>query len=597
MRCREWIQNELKEKLRKLYPLENQELMLQRFIKQWLLRLLGIIGAIVFLIVIFLLTDTKEENLKEGNVLNRPEYGENSLEVKIKAKIEEDGIEPEELSLEIEPEKYTQDEFEFLVKESIPQLESYVLGNNVSPDEITENMIFPEKLFDMPIEIRWESDNEDVLKRNGELNEDYREEDSIVLLTAVFSYEKYKMSHTFGVMVKQKELSRQEKIIKSLFLKLEEVLEATKEEEEFATEIFEHRQYYQITLDENNVVYAGIPIEENEEITAVVVFVDRVPIDEKTFFLSVSILFGCLLVATAISGVLSFFLAKRFVKPIHKIADATKEIAGGNYLVKTEVKDKDEIGTLAKEVDILAEKLDLASRESERMNQMQKDYIANISHELRTPVAVLRSSLEALCDDVVPKDQIEEYEKQMLTETIALQRLVNDMLEISRLENKDFPIEKEEVDLLMVLEDTLRAGRMIAIEKNMEVCYEAVEDEWLIEGDYGRLKQMFLAVLDNAVKYSEENTKITIQATAKSEDYYISIQDEGYGIPEAKQKYIFNKFYRTENSSKTGSGLGMVIVKKIAERHGIDIRLHSVEGKGTKVTFIVPINDVMVNNR
>ena len=207
-------------------------MLLQKFIKQWLLRLLGIIGAIVFLIVIFLLTDTKEGNLKEGNVLKRPEYGENSLEVKIKAKIEEDGIEPEELSLEVEAEKYTQDEFEFLVKESIPQLESYVLGNNISPDEITEDMIFPEKLFDMPIDIRWESDNEDVLKRTGELNEDRKEEDSIVLLTAVFSYEKYKISHTFGVMVKQKELSRQEKIAKSLFLKLEEVFEATKEEEE-----------------------------------------------------------------------------------------------------------------------------------------------------------------------------------------------------------------------------------------------------------------------------------------------------------------------------------------------------------------------------
>lgn len=372
---------------------------------------------------------------------------------------------------------------------------------------------------------------------------------------------------------------------------------ATKEVEEFSKEIFEQRQYYQITLDENNVVYAGIPIEEEEEITAVVVFVDRVPIDEKTFFLSVSVLFGCLFVAMGISGVLSLFLAKRFIKPIHKIADATKELASGNYLVKTEVKDKDEIGILAKEVDILAEKLDFANRESERMNQMQKDYIANISHELRTPVAVLRSSVEALCDGVVSEEQIEEYEKQMLAETISLQRLVNDMLEISRLENKDFPIEKEEVDLLMILEDALRASRMIAIEKNIEVCCEVVEDEWLIEGDYGRLKQMFLAVLDNAVKYSDENTKITIQTMAKSEDYYISIQDEGCGIPEEKQEYIFDKFYRTENSTKTGSGLGMVIVKKIAERHQIEIRLHSEEGKGTKVTFIVPVNNAEKDNR
>ena len=232
MKCREWIQDTLKEKLRKLYPLENQDQMLQKFIKQWLLRLLAIIGGIVFLIVIFLLTDTKEGNLKEGNRLNRPEYGENSLKVKIKAKLEEDGIEAEDLSLEIEAEKYTQEEFEFLVTESLPELENYVLGNNSSPDEITEDMILPERLFDTPIAIRWASDDEEVLKRTGEVNENREEEDRIVLLTAVFTYEEYKMSHTFGVMVKKKELSRQEKLSKSLFLKLEEIFEATKEEKE-----------------------------------------------------------------------------------------------------------------------------------------------------------------------------------------------------------------------------------------------------------------------------------------------------------------------------------------------------------------------------
>ena len=233
MRYKEWIQNELKGKLRKLYPLENQEWILQKFIKQWLLRLSGIVGVTVFLIVVFLLTGTEEGNLKEGNILNRPEYGENSLEVKIKAKLEEDGVEPEELSLEIEAEKYTQNEFEDLVQENIPELENYILDNNTSPDEITENMILPEMLFDTPVAIRWESDNEDVLKRSGELNKNRDgEDDSMVLLTAIFTYEDYKMSHTFGVMVKQKELSKQEKIAKSLFLKLEEVFEATKEEKE-----------------------------------------------------------------------------------------------------------------------------------------------------------------------------------------------------------------------------------------------------------------------------------------------------------------------------------------------------------------------------
>ena len=142
----------------------------------------------------------------------------------------------------------------------------------------------------------------------------------------------------------------------------------------------------------------------------------------------------------------------------------------------------------------------------------------------------------------------------------------------------------------MVLDDAIRAIRMIAGEKNIQIHYEAIEDEWIIEGDYGRLRQMFLAVLDNAVKYSEVNKTITIRALEKSEDYYISIQDEGCGIPEENQGFIFDKFYHTLYENKGGTGLGLVIVKKIAERHQIDIRLHSEEGTGTKITFIIPFN-------
>ena len=233
MRYKEWIQSELKEKLRKLYPLENQEWMLQKFIRQWLLRLTGIMCVTVLLIVMFLLTGTKEENLKEGNILKRPQYGENSLDVKIKANIKAEGVEPEELFLEIEAEKYTREEFEGLVMESIPKLEESILGNNVSLEEITENMVLPEILFDTPIAIRWDSENEDVLKRSGELNQNRSEEaDQVVLLTAVFTYEEYKISHTFGVVVKKQELSVQEKITKRLFLELEKAFEATQEEKE-----------------------------------------------------------------------------------------------------------------------------------------------------------------------------------------------------------------------------------------------------------------------------------------------------------------------------------------------------------------------------
>ena len=223
------------------------------------------------------------------------------------------------------------------------------------------------------------------------------------------------------------------------------------------------------------------------------------------------------------------------------------------------------------------------------MEQMQKDYIANLSHELRTPVTVIRSSMEALYDGMVPEEKVKEYQKQMLSETISLQRLINDMLELSRLENKDFPISRELLDLRTVLEDAARSVRMLAREKRIQVKLAIPEEELPFEGDYGRLKQMFLAVLDNSVKYSDPDKTIRVQITVKSDDYYIVIEDEGCGIARDKISRIFDKFYRLSKERAPGTGLGMVIVKSIADRHQIDIRIQSEEGKGTKITFIVPV--------
>lgn len=367
----------------------------------------------------------------------------------------------------------------------------------------------------------------------------------------------------------------------------------TEEVEAFAEQIFLSGEYVQKeneNTEKNIVFYAGIPVKENGETTAAVVIVDPFDIDQGSFWLSIMVLFGCLIIALVIAAVVARVMAKRFMFPIQKIAFATTELANGNYQIKTEVYDKNEIGDLAEKTDILAQKLDAANKESERLKQVQKDYIANLSHELRTPVTVIRSSMEALQDGIVPDEKISEYQKQMLSETISLQRLINDMLELSRLENEDFSIEKEELDLGFVLEDAVRSVRMLAQEKHIAVNFQGVETEWPFEGDYGRLRQMFLAVLDNAVKYSQESTNIWIRTDKDVDHFYISIEDEGCGIPEDKIVVIFDKFYRASHEKISGTGLGMAITKRIAERHKIDIKIESVYGQGTIVTFIVPVN-------
>ncbi len=235
MRYKEALLEELKNKLRRLYPLENQEMLLHMFFKKWLIRLLGILGSVVFIIVIMLLTATEEEYLTDGSRLNRPDYNEEPLEVQIKTEIQERGAEPEEITLQIEPEKYTLEEFEQLVKASIPKLEKSILGNNLSVDEIDEDLFLPEYLYDTPIEIIWKSDKEEIITRNGKLNVDRNQEEEVVVsLTAMFIYEKYKMSHTIGLKVKAVQLSEPERLKKLLYEEIEEIFETSKEDSEIS---------------------------------------------------------------------------------------------------------------------------------------------------------------------------------------------------------------------------------------------------------------------------------------------------------------------------------------------------------------------------
>lgn len=231
MRCKELVLEQLKERLRKLYPLENQEKLLQSFLQKWCIRLLEILGVMIAVILLMVVTGEEKDKLREGNILSRPAYNETETEVKLKAEITAEGMEPEELSLQIEPEKYTLSEFEALVKEAIPKLEEGILGENLSADEILYDLVLPEMLLDTPIEIVWQSDDEEIIARTGKLNKDVEiSEDRIVTLTASFVYHEYKMSHTIGVKVKYQELSEQERLKRLLRSEIEKVFEASGEE-------------------------------------------------------------------------------------------------------------------------------------------------------------------------------------------------------------------------------------------------------------------------------------------------------------------------------------------------------------------------------
>ena len=286
--------------------------------------------------------------------------------------------------------------------------------------------------------------------------------------------------------------------------------------------------------------------------------------------------------ALALSVLLSVFLAMRFTRPLKKMKQSTVMLASGDYTVKTNLSQNDEIGELARAIDELGERLEVARGQSQRLDQLRRDFTANISHELRTPVTVLRGSLEALCDGVVTDPvKVGEYHSMMLRETLALQRLVSDLLDLSRLQNPDFSMERHSISLYDVLTDAVRSARQLYPDKEVTVDFDAVSTSVTLNGDYGRLRQMFLVILDNAMKFSPREGHVAVTLTARA----VTVSDNGPGIATEDLPYVFDRFYKVKSEdNKSGSGLGLAIAKQIADRHGIAVSVTS-GADGTAFTF------------
>lgn len=327
----------------------------------------------------------------------------------------------------------------------------------------------------------------------------------------------------------------------------------------------------------------GTPIVSGNEIIGALLIHSPVEGMNGAIFEGFKMLVISIAIALVLSIVISVFLAMYFTEPLKKMKSTALVLAEGDYTAKTGIVQDDEIGELASTIDILSERLDKASHESEILQKQRQDFITNISHELRTPVTVIRGSLEAICDGVV-KDpaQVKEYNKQMLTESKGLERLVNDLLELSRLQNSDFKIEMHDINLCDVIRDAVRSATNMARKKNIIIDYTEDRDIFMIKGDYGRLRQMFMIVIDNAIKFSKENSIIYLSMKNNT----VEVRDTGIGISREDMPFIFNRYYRIKTEeNKTGTGLGLTIAQQIASRHNIEMSAESEPGTGTSFKF------------
>lgn len=291
--------------------------------------------------------------------------------------------------------------------------------------------------------------------------------------------------------------------------------------------------------------------------------------------------------AFLLSLILSLLLARRFVSPLARMEKTAAVLAEGDYSGRTEIKQDDEVGSLAKSLDTLAERLSEAEKERARLEKMRRDFLSSVSHELRTPLTVLRGTVDLLSSGIsISEEKRTALLEQTMSQTAQLERLVNDLFELTRLENPDFTIEKSQGSITDALEDAVSSANRIASKKNIAIKAVSPIMPVIMDMDYGRIRQMFLIVLDNAVKFSPADGEIEMSLQSSDSGWSVSIRDHGQGIPEDILPELFGRFrsHKGENNPN-GTGLGLAIAKQIANRHGIELTAKNAESGGAVFIF------------
>lgn len=227
--------------------------------------------------------------------------------------------------------------------------------------------------------------------------------------------------------------------------------------------------------------------------------------------------------------------------------------------------------------------------EIKKLEQVRKDFVANVSHELKTPITSIKGFTETLLDGAKEdKETLDQFLTIILEESDRLQTLILDLLELSKIEQQGYTLSIRSMNINQLLKEMLPILNSKAEEKNIQLIVEGAEQEVWIEGDYYRLKQIFINLVSNAISYTQNSGKVTISMVEGKDSISVSIKDTGIGIAQDEIPRIFERFYRVDKArsrNSGGTGLGLAIVKHLVEAHKGKISVESEVGKGTKFTI------------
>lgn len=301
----------------------------------------------------------------------------------------------------------------------------------------------------------------------------------------------------------------------------------------------------------------------------------------------IGVVLAVLVAVMLIAMLMSLIFSKKMAEPLDQLTVASRKFALGDFSVRVENVDHrdDEIGTLLDSFNNMAASL-------ERSDRKRQELIANISHELRTPMTTIAGFADGIIDGTIPREQEDKYLRKIADETRRLARLVRNMLDLSQAETKAIDKTKRiKFDLSELLLQTLLSFESRAKVKNLDVDPQLPEDPMIVFAERDSITQVLYNLTDNAVKFAAEGSTITIRLYKRDGKAYVSIKDRGETIPQDDLPYIFDRFHKSDRSrslDKDGVGLGLYLVKRIINSHDEDIAVTSRDGV-TEFVFTLPL--------
>ena len=295
-----------------------------------------------------------------------------------------------------------------------------------------------------------------------------------------------------------------------------------------------------------------------------------------------------LIILFLLSFIILIFFTEMVYVPLRKITEATEHYANGNMHYEFSVESGDEIGYLAATLSYMASEI-------ARSEDDQKKFVANVSHDFRSPLTSIKGYLEAMLDGTIPPEQHEKYLSIVLNETERLTKLTNSLLMLNNLNTKGMLLDKTDFDINTTIRNVAASFEGPCREKKIAIELVLTGEEMYVTADMGKIQQVLYNLLDNAIKFSHHNSIIKLETTEKHNKIFVSVKDSGIGIPKDNLKLIWDRFYKSDLSrgkDKKGTGLGLSITKEIIQSHGEHINVISTEGVGTEFIFSLPKSDM-----